>query len=39
MMLWFLVRDEPNVAGWQSGLITTGGVRKPAFTAFQRLPH
>jgi hypothetical protein len=38
-MLWFLVRDEPNVAGWQSGLITTGGTRKPAFSAFQHLPH
>jgi hypothetical protein len=39
LMLWFLVRDEPNVAGWQSGLITTGGTRKPAFSAFQHLPH
>ncbi|HZO62013.1 MAG TPA: glycosyl hydrolase, partial [Gaiellaceae bacterium] len=39
LMLWFLVRDEPNVAGWQSGLITVGGVRKPAFSAYQRLPH
>ena len=38
LMLWFLVRDEPNVAGWQSGLITTGGIRKPAFSAFQHLP-
>jgi hypothetical protein len=39
LMLWFLVRDEPGLAGWQSGLITTRGVRKPAFTAFQHLPH
>ena len=22
MMLWFLVRDEPNIGGWQSGLET-----------------
>jgi hypothetical protein len=39
LMLWFLVRDEPNVTGWQSGLVTTRGVRKPAFSAFQHLPH
>jgi len=37
MMLWFLVRDEPNLFGWQSGLITVDGRRKPAFSAFQRL--
>jgi hypothetical protein len=39
MMLWFLLKDEPTVAGWQSGLITAGGVKKPSFAAFQRLPH
>jgi hypothetical protein len=39
MMLWFLVRDEPNLSGWQSGLLTADGRRKPAFAAFQRLPH
>jgi putative glycosyl hydrolase len=39
LMLWFLVRDEPAVAGWQSGLITTGGKRKPAFNAFRNLPR
>jgi hypothetical protein len=39
LMLWFLVRDEPNLAGWQSGLMTAGGARKPAFRAFQHLPH
>jgi hypothetical protein len=37
MMLWFLVRDEPNLGGWQSGLLTKDGRRKPAFAAFQRL--
>ena len=37
MMLWFLLRDEPNVAGWQSGLFTTEGQKKPAFNAFERL--
>jgi hypothetical protein len=39
LMLWFLVKDQPALSGWQSGLITVGGRRKPAFAAFQRLPH
>jgi hypothetical protein len=38
MMLWFLLKDEPNVTGWQSGLETARGVRKPSFAAFQHLP-
>jgi len=38
MFLWFLLRDERRlVDGWQSGLLTTSGVRKPAFAAFQKL--
>ena len=37
MMLWFLLRDEPILSGWQSGLITAAGRRKPAFAAFRRL--
>ncbi len=39
LMLWFLVRDEPALSGWQSGLMTVGGTKKPAFSAFQHLPH
>jgi hypothetical protein len=39
MMLWFLLQDEPSLAGWQSGLETDKGKKKPAFAAFQRLPH
>ncbi len=39
MMLWFLVKDQPDLAGWQSGLMTVAGRRKPAFAAFQRLPR
>ena len=31
MMLWFLVRDEPNIGGWQSGLETVAGKHKPAW--------
>ncbi len=37
LMLWFLLRDEPNFGGWQSGLETYKGARKPAFKAFQHL--
>ena len=39
MMLWFLLKDEGRLSGWQSGLFTAGGKRKPAFNAFRRLPH
>jgi hypothetical protein len=40
MMVWFLLRDEKAVGtGWQSGLMTLAGKRKPAFTAFAKLPH
>ncbi len=37
LMLWFLLKDEPNLSGWQSGLITYGGIKKPSFYAFMRL--
>jgi hypothetical protein len=40
MMLWFLIRDQPRTRafdGWQSGLLTRGGARKPAFRAFQQV--
>jgi hypothetical protein len=37
MMLWFLLRDEPTLGGWQSGLLTAAGKHKPAFAAFQKL--
>jgi len=39
LMLWFLLRDETRLAGWQSGLLTASGKKKPAFNAFMRLPH
>lgn len=39
MMLWFLLRDEPETSGWQSGLFTAAGKKKPAFEAFRRLPR
>ena len=37
MMLWFLLKDEPTLSGWQSGLITYRGKHKPAFNAFMRM--
>jgi hypothetical protein len=39
MMLWFQVKDEPGIGGWQSGLITTRGKKKPAYVTYARLPH
>ena len=38
MFVWFLLRDEQRVgAGWQSGLLTVGGKRKPSREVFERL--
>jgi hypothetical protein len=34
MLIHFLVRDEPSLGGWQSGLLTVGGTAKPAYHAF-----
>jgi hypothetical protein len=39
MMLWFQIKDDSVLAGWQSGLMTVSGKKKPAFTTFMRLPH
>jgi hypothetical protein len=39
MMLWFLLRDEGRLGGWQSGFFTASGTKKPAYNAFRRLPH
>ena len=36
MFLWFLLRDEERLGGWQSGLMTVEGKRKPSFNAFRR---
>ncbi|HET8652947.1 MAG TPA: hypothetical protein VFM13_10285, partial [Gaiellaceae bacterium] len=37
MLLWFLIRDEHRLSGWQSGVLSARGQRKPAFRAFQTL--
>jgi len=33
MFIWFIFRDDPTSI-WESGLITQGGARKPAYAAF-----
>ena len=37
MMLWYLLKDETVLSGWQSGLETSTGNIKPAFAAFASL--
>ena len=37
LMLWFLVRDELRIEGWQSGLVSEDGQRKPAFAVFRQV--
>jgi hypothetical protein len=37
MMLWFLLQDDPNPNGWQSGLLTASGAKKPSFAAFMKM--
>jgi hypothetical protein len=40
MMLWFMVRDDPNTrTGWQSGLETVSGKHKPSWNTFRALPR
>ena len=37
MMLWFLLKDETLLDGWQSGFYTAGGRKKPSFNAFRNM--
>jgi hypothetical protein len=39
MMLWFLIKDEPSLGGWQSGLETVSGKKKPAWRSFLKVPR
>ena len=34
---WFLLDDSPSIGGWQSGLITVDGRKKPSFAVFEHL--
>jgi len=37
LFTWFLLKDSPSIDGWQSGLITADGRKKPSFEAFANL--
>jgi hypothetical protein len=37
LFTWFLLKDSPTLASWQSGLITSDGRVKPAFAVFAGL--
>ncbi len=37
MMLWFLLRDDPRLKGWQSGFFRFNNSKKPSYTAFLRV--
>jgi hypothetical protein len=39
MMIWFLMKDESRLSGWQSGFFTYAGKRKPSYTTFRALKH
>ncbi|HSB38504.1 MAG TPA: hypothetical protein VLD13_05390 [Gaiellaceae bacterium] len=34
VLIHFMVRDEPQLSGWQSGFFSAAGVSKPAFNSF-----
>jgi hypothetical protein len=34
VLIHFIVRDEPQLSGWQSGLFSAAGVIKPSFNSF-----
>jgi len=34
VLIQFLVRDEPAIGGWQSGLLTAAGTPKPSYYAY-----
>jgi Cellulase (glycosyl hydrolase family 5) len=35
ILIHYLVRDEPDAARWQSGLLTVGDIAKPSYNAFR----
>jgi hypothetical protein len=37
MFVWFMLRDDTRLGGWQSGLMRPNGARKPSFVAFRNL--
>ena len=39
LFVWFLLRDEPNLGGWQSGVMDVTGKKKPSYATFRSLPR
>lgn len=39
IFVWFLLRDEPNLGGWQSGVMDVTGKKKPSYATFRSLPR
>ena len=39
MMVWFLLKDEQRLGGWQSGLLSAAGKKKPSYNTFRALPR
>ena len=37
LFTWFLLKDNPSLGGWQSGLETVDGKKKPSYDAFASL--
>jgi hypothetical protein len=37
LFTWFLLKDSTSLGGWQSGLITASGEKKPSFDVFANL--
>ncbi len=37
MFIWFLMRDEARPGGWQSGVVSASGRRKPSYATFAGL--
>ena len=37
MFIWFLLRDESRLDGWQSGLYTASGHARTAREAFEKI--
>ena len=35
MLINYLVQDEPDLARWQSGILTAAGDEKPSYQAFE----
>jgi hypothetical protein len=39
IFIWYLLKDEPKIGGWQSGLETITGKKKPSWAVFKNLPR